>query len=191
MKKEYLFLVFCFLFFSCRDYTPKPKGYARIDRTKTEMKEFKHFDFSFLYPDDAKIEEVKKDVKNEFWFNLSYPAYNATLYCTYISIDKNKLPSMIEDSYQLAYSHALKADGIEQTVFNDSIEYKIGVIYDIKGAVAVPFQFYVTDDHSHFLRGSLYFNDLVKADSIAPVVTFLRQDIEGIIQSLKWNDDKK
>lgn len=191
MKKEYLLLIFSFLLFSCNDYTPKPKGYARIDRDKTKMKEFRHSGFSFLYPDDVKIEEVKKDVKNEFWFNLSYPSYNAVVYCTYMSIDKNELSDVLEDSYQLAYSHALKADGIEQTVFTDSIGHKTGIIYDIKGAVAVPVQFYVTDSESRFLRGSLYFNDIVQPDSVAPVVSFLRKDIENIIESLKWSNLKK
>ncbi|MBK5721646.1 hypothetical protein JGH11_12265 [Dysgonomonas sp. Marseille-P4677] len=190
MRKEYLFLFFSFLFLSCNDYTPKPKGYARIDRNKIEMKEFRYLDFSFLYPNDAKLEELENGVKNEFWFNLSYPSYNAVVYCTYMSITPAQLSNALEDSYQLAYSHALKAEEIEQTVFTDSVRNKTGIIYEIKGMVAVPVQFYVTDSKSHFLRGSLYFNELVRPDSVAPIVSFLRSDIQEIMQSLEWNNLK-
>ena len=191
MKKEYLLVIIGFLFFSCNDHTPKPKGYARIDRNETKRKEFKHPAFSFFYTDDAEIKEVKKEERDEFWFNISYPSHNAAIYCTYIYMHKNQLPGLLEDSYQLAYSHAMKADGIGQVAFSDSIRHKTGILYDIKGAVAVPIQFYVTDNETHFLRGSLYFNDVVQPDSVAPIVSFLRKDIENIIESLKWNSIKQ
>lgn len=184
-----LFLIFI-TFFSCSEHTPKPKGYPRIDRTYVEMDTFRHKAFSFLYPHDAIVEQVKKEVNNGYWFNISYPSYKAIIYCTYLPSDRKKLPSILEDSYQLAYSHALKADGISQSAFTDSIHHKEGIVYDIKGNVAVPIQFYVTDGDANFLRGSLYFDQLVNPDSVAPVVSFIRQDIVSLIESLEWKKSK-
>ena len=85
-----------------------------------------------------------------------------------------------------AYSHAVKAESISQTQFSDSLKHLSGLIYDIKGSVASPVQFYVTNSSSRFMRGALYFDDVVKSDSIAPVVAFLRDDIVRMMESLQW-----
>lgn len=186
-----LFSTICFLFASCNEYTPKPIGYPRIDKAEAGVAKFQHPAFSFLYSADAHIEEVRKGNEAGYWFNISYPAYDAVLYCTYLPIDKEKLSGALEDSYQLAYSQALKANGIQQSQLTDSLQQSSGLIYDIKGSVASPLQFYLTDNTSNFLRGSLYFNRQVNADSIAPVIGYLREDITRLMESLKWKNVKK
>lgn len=185
-----LFLIICCIFISCNEYTPKPVGYPRIDREESGVVRFEHAVFSFRYPVNARIEEVKKNDESGFWFNITYPAYDAILYCTYLPVDKKTLSGALEDSYQLAYSQALKANGIQQSLFTDSLRHTSGIIYDIKGSVASPVQFYLTDNASNFLRGSLYFNQQVNSDSIAPVVGFLREDIVAIMESLEWKNTK-
>ena len=80
----------------------------------------------------------------------------------------------------------MRAESILQTQFSDSLKHLSGLIYDIKGSVASPVQFYVTNNSSKFMRGALYFNDAVKSDSIVPVVAFLRDDIVRIMESLQW-----
>ncbi|WP_029906969.1 hypothetical protein [Prevotella sp. 10(H)] len=187
MKKLYIILfTFLFVFVSCNEHTPQPKGYSRIDRSKTELMKFDYKYFSFLYSADSKVEEVKKEASEGYWFNINYPAYNAIIYCTYLSIDSKVLNKALEDSYQLAYSQSLKANAIQQSLFEDSLHNKTSIIYDIKGMVASPVQFYVTDNQSHFLRGSMYFDQTFVPDSVAPIVEFLRDDIRGIIESLEW-----
>ncbi|MCR5455573.1 MAG: hypothetical protein K6F33_11355, partial [Bacteroidales bacterium] len=61
-----------------------------------------------------------------------------------------------------------------------------GLLYGIKGNVASPLQFYITDSTRHFLRGSLYFNCSPNKDSLAPSVEFVRQDIERLFETLIW-----
>jgi len=179
------FLVVC-VFVSCSDYTPKPRGYSRIDKETYEMIEFKETEFSFLYPSNAKIEYLKSEKESEVWFNIIYPSYQATIYCTYIPSGKLSVSQMLEHSYKLAYGHAVKAESISQSQFSDSLGHPIGLIYDIKGAVASPIQFYVTDNSSNFMRGSLYFDSQVNPDSISPVISYLRNDIVNMIESFRW-----
>lgn len=191
MKKQVAsFLIICFIFISCSEYTPKPVGYPRINRTESVLVKYEYPAFTFLYPAGCRIEEVNEGHEQGFWFNISYPIYDAILYCTYLPVDKKKLSGALEVSYHLAYSHALKANGIQQSQFTDSLHYTSGIIYDIKGSVASPVQFYITDNTSNFLRGSLYFNQQVNPDSIAPVVGFLREDIVGLMESLEWKNIK-
>lgn len=181
-----LFFVFTFTLSSCSEYTPKPIGYARIEKVAADTVRLQASGFSFLYSSLAKIEYLNPEVKNEVWFNICYPTYKAKIYCTYIPTNNKELPKMLDDSHQLAYSHAVRAESISQTQFSDSLKHLSGLIYDIKGSVASPVQFYVTNNSSKFMRGALYFNDAVKSDSIVPVVAFLRDDIVRIMESLQW-----
>jgi gliding motility-associated lipoprotein GldD len=61
-----------------------------------------------------------------------------------------------------------------------------GLVYDLGGAVASPVQFYLTDSTNHFLRGSLYFEAKPNPDSIAPVLAYVKKDIELFTRSLEW-----
>lgn len=185
-KKARLFLLSLVLFVSCNEYTPKPTGYSRIDKEYEKRIQIDYPEFSFLYPASIQLMEVNRDAESVSWFNIVYPKYNATIYFTYLPVNKADLPHLLDESYQLAYGHVSKAEGIFQTQYSDSLSQTTGIIYDIKGSVASPLQFYITDNTSNFLRGSLYFNQEIKPDSIAPVIQFIREDIVGMMESLKW-----
>lgn len=188
MRLGILCLFIVLILLSCTEYTPRPIGYQRVVRQSVEYIEFNNKDFSFLYPNDAYIEPLISEAKPEIWFSLHYKQYNATLHCTYIPLSNQDLNKILDDSYQLAYSHVSMAQGISQTQLADSLHHTFGIIYDIQGAVASPVQFYVTDNTSNFLRGSLYFDQVVKADSVAEVVSFIRNDIVHLMESLEWKN---
>jgi gliding motility-associated lipoprotein GldD len=184
-KNKILSLLLAVSFVSCNEYTPKPMGFVRIGKEKGEMIKFERPEFSFLYPSYAKIELLKPEAGQEIWFNIVYPAYQTVIYCTYIQTNAKELPKILDDSHQLAYGHAIKAESIFQSRFTGS-GHTTGLIYDINGSVASPVQFYITDNTSEFLRGALYFNSVTKPDSIAPVVSYIRADIVQLMESLEW-----
>lgn len=188
MRSGILYLLIVLAFLSCDEYTPKPKGYQRAVRQPVKYIEFSNAELSFLYPNDARIEPLISETKTEIWFSLHYNQYNATLHCTYIPLLNQNLNKILDDSYQLAYSHVSVAQGISQTPFSDSLRHTSGIIYDIRGSVASPVQFYITDNTSNFLRGSLYFDQMTKSDSVAQIVSFIRKDIVHIIESLEWKN---
>ena len=64
----------------------------------------------------------------------------------------------------------------------------MGIMYEIKGNAASPFQFFATDSTKHFLRGSMYFNVYPNKDSLAPVFDFVQSDIKHLIETIKWKD---
>lgn len=187
MKSIYLILI-VILFGSCAEYTPKPTAYPRIEREIVEMLTYENNEFSFQYPNTALIEQLPANNKEGIWFNILYPQDNATLYCTYIPLKKETLPKILEESHQLTYSHALKASEIKQSQFENKSHRVSGMLYDIKGAVATPVQFFITDSVSHFLRGSLYYNLQVNPDSVAPMTEFMRNDIINIMETIEWKD---
>lgn len=186
MKKFILFLFFAAIFIGCTEHTPKPTGFNRIDKPTYTYKQFDAPDFSIQYAGIATIETVQKGDKSGYWFNILYPNYQATIYCSYIPVTTNSLKDALNDSYHLAYSHTSKANDINPTIFQDYEKKINGTIYDLTGDVATPIQFFVTDSVSHFLRGSLYFDNQVNTDSIAPVVQYIRTDIQKIIENINW-----
>ena len=63
-----------------------------------------------------------------------------------------------------------------------------GVVYSIEGNAASPVIFQFTDSISQFVHGALYFNSEPNADSLKPVVSYVRQDIEHIIETFEWKN---
>ena len=173
---------------ACNEYTPRPLAYPRIERGKSDTVQYSNPRFLFSYPNNVDIIQKPADRQGEIWLNIRYPQFHATVHCTYLPIVRRQLADVLDDNHRLAYSHAAKADGINQTVYSDTNEHKYGIFYDIEGHVAVPVQFFVTDSIANFYRGSLYYDDKVNADSIAPVTDIIRQDIIYMIETLEWRN---
>lgn len=186
MKPIIYILFFLFSFAACTDYTPKPMAYPRIDRDVVGSTIYNNMSMSFIYPSDTFIKEAMPDNDKELWFNIIYPQYKATIHCTYLPITKSLLKKALEDDHKLVYSHALKAGSISKSLYANPQKEVYGTIYDIEGSVATPIQFFVTDSVSHFFRGSLYYDYIVKADSVKPVTEFIRTDIIRFIETMEW-----
>ncbi|WP_046757697.1 gliding motility lipoprotein GldD [Kordia jejudonensis] len=125
--------------------------------------------------------------KKNCWMNLDYPALNGTLHLSYVEIDDN-LNQLLEDVQKLTYEHAVKADAIEPTVYENKAQNVYGMVYEVEGNAASQAQFYVTDSTKHFLTGSLYFNAIPNYDSIYPAVVYIKKDIRTLIETLKWEE---
>ena len=174
-------------FISCGgdSYTPKPKGYFRVELPKKEY-ETTNIDcpFTFEKPMYSKI-KVDQSNQNLCWFNLEFNTLLASIYFSYKPIN-NDLEIFLEDSRNLAFKHSVKATDIEQIIISNPENNVYGLVYDIKGDAASEYQFHLTDSTHHFLRGSLYFNTVPNQDSIQPVLDFVKEDINHIISSFKW-----
>ena len=187
INKFHLILLFIgiLLLPSCEnDYYPRPRGYFRID---LPQKNYHHFDttypYTFEYPAYAKLEAK---LRQPYWINVVFPDFNGTLHLSYKPVENN-LHTYLEDTRNMAMKHIAKASGIENRQFADDKNKVYGLTYNISGtAAASPFQFYLTDSTSHFVRGALYFNMVPNNDSLAPVITFLEEDIQHLIETFRW-----
>lgn len=180
------FIVSLFLVGCSSNTTPKEKELTQSVRGIHELTTYETDRFSFEYNKGQTIKLKNTDKVGEIWFDISDSEIDATIYCSYLPIDTEGLYRALEDSYHLAYSHVSVSEGIsQQQVLNDSLK-TYATICDIEGQVATPIQFYVTDSTSHFLRGSVYYNKAVKLDSVAQLTKLLRNDIQTLIESLRW-----
>ncbi|MFK7772597.1 MAG: hypothetical protein AB8F94_10670 [Saprospiraceae bacterium] len=191
------FFTFGFILQSCEDeaaITPKPRGFPKVVYPEKSYKSFEegYCNFSFQYPTYAKVEKTNsffdERPSNECWFDISIPSFNAKIHCTYSPIDSKETGEKLRtDAFELAHKHNIKAKYIEEIKIDTKNGAK-GFAFNLEGEVASPFQFYVTDEEKHFVRGSLYFNNEVAPDSLAPIFSFVKKDIEYMINTLKWQN---
>ena len=179
-KATYIFTIL-FLMGCNNDYTPKPRGFFRIDLPE---KEFRKSDlncpFIFEYGQYGLIEN-----REEYcWFNVQFPDLNGTLHMSYKGV-LNNLHDHINNSHDLAYKHTRVAEGISEHPYQNPKKKVFGIVYDFEGSTATAMQFYLTDSTHHFVRGALYFNTKVN-DSITPVSDFLKGDIFHLVDSWEW-----
>ncbi|OPZ99122.1 MAG: hypothetical protein BWY70_01056 [Bacteroidetes bacterium ADurb.Bin408] len=188
-KKLCLLCVIIALITGCDNtYFPKPRGYFRIDLPSKKYRLFDSipFPYMFSYPEYTMIEPDKERADEPFWINIHYLPFDATLYLSYKKV-KNNLNVYIDDAHTFVTKHIPKATGINENVYMNEPERVFGLIYNIEGAdVASPMQFYLTDSTTHYVRGSLYFNNIPNNDSLAPVIEFIKQDIYYMFETFKW-----
>jgi len=182
---------------SCREVIiPKPKGYFRIDMPEREYSgsgdslfDKYNIPFSFEYPSYATISSGSDNPGEYGWYNIGFPYFKSKLYLTYKEIN-NDLDDLIEQTYTMnVKNHITKADAIKEQIISDDTRKVYGILYDLTGNTATSVQFFVTDSIRHYLRGSLYFSAEPNADSLAPVIDFLREDVIHLIGTLRWNED--
>lgn len=189
MRIQILLIISVLLLVSChKKYTPKPRGYFRIEFPKKAYHKLDgSFPFSFEIADYSKAVPDPDPGAQKGWININTPANKATVHLSYARLN-NDLSKHIEESRKLAYDHSIKADAIQERLYINPKDQVYGTIYYIDGNAASPVQFYLTDSIRNFLRGALYIREIPNIDSLRPVIEFLKPDIIHLIETTKWKD---
>jgi gliding motility-associated lipoprotein GldD len=191
--KWIFFLVVCF-WVACNEeeHTPKPRAYFRIDLPEKKYQLFSPSDcpYEFEYPIYAKVERdttfFDEKTEDPCWLNIEFGSLGGMIHVSYKPITATQtLYSLAEDAHKMSFKHTVRADYIEERYINNPNGAK-GVLYDIGGNAASNVQFFITDSINHYLRGALYFNAAPNADSLEPVVKFVRDDMVHLIESFRW-----
>ena len=173
---------------------PKPRAYPRVIYPERGFQLFDkdYCQFSFQYPAYAQVERDSSPDPNmpehsPCWFNLYIPAFDCRLHCSYYEIGKEKsFETLKQDAFELVDWHNKKANYIEEMAIKNGRGAE-GLAFSIQGPAATPFQFYLTDNKTHFFRASLYFNTKINPDSLAPLYDFVLQDVMQIIDTFEWS----
>jgi len=173
---------------SCdQEYTPKPRGYIRIDVPEKAYKPI-NVDCPFVFESAVYSNFVldQRAQSEPCWFNIEYPQYKAKFHFSYKQLNGD-LPEFLEESRSLTNKHLSKASAIDETLIIIDERKVYGMIYTVEGSEAAsPLQLYLTDSTDHFLRGALYFRVSPNNDSLAPVIDLLRDDVLHLVETLNW-----
>ena len=191
MKSKWVLLIIliaCFV--SCEQaYSPKPRGYFRIDLPEKEYVAFDTaFPYSFEYPIYSNITGDPHSPAEKYWINLNFPDFRATVHISYKPVNNN-LVNYLEDAHTLVTKHISKADAISDSLIIDRNRKLFGLAYTLEGSgAASPYQFFLTDSSSNFVRGALYFNVVPNNDSLEPVIQFIKKDIVHLFATFSWKE---
>jgi gliding motility-associated lipoprotein GldD len=191
MKQLTLLSLILLFFAACNgshDYSPKPRGYFRIVFPKKTYRPYNAgCPFTFEYPKYAVIELDRKPDAKPCWLNMQFPQFNGTLHLSYEHIlSKKEFNELVEDAHKLTFKHTVKATSIDEGVISYPEKKIYGIYYTIDGNAASSVQFYLTDSTKNYIRGALYFNTEPRLDSIQPVLTFVKQDVNVMIKTFSW-----
>lgn len=192
-----LVLVFIVLLSSCQEPelgVPKPRMYPKVDYPERQFTQFgeSYCNLKFGYPDYFSVNQDKYFFESKpvdpCWFDLESKQLNSQLHCSYIPI-KNRahFDQLVNDAFRMTSKHNQKANYRKEQLIENKDENVYGLLFEHDGPVASPMQFFVTDSTQHFFRASLYFRSKVNPDSIAPVYSFVKEDMLELIESFKWN----
>lgn len=173
---------------SAPDYTPKPKGYNRIDLPPHAYRPLAPgHPYRFEYSKYARILRDSSYLAQPHWINVNYPQLHANVQITYTNIQGNPklFNKMLEDARKLTGKHQIKATAIEENTLKTP-DGKQVAIFELSGDVPSQFQFYTTDSTKHFFRGALYFRTAVANDSLQPVIEYVKEDIVHLVNTLKY-----
>jgi gliding motility-associated lipoprotein GldD len=205
-----LICVLSILIFSCNsDYTPRPRGYFKIDFPERAYQSFDRegYPYSFEYPVYANITKdstlFEDNLDNQYWINVDFPQFNGRVYLSYKTIGgssvykvktangykdsvvKNTFEGLRDEAFRMTFKHSLKASGIVDSPFVSDLGIH-GVYFTVDGNAATSKQFFMTDSSRHFLRGALYFDTAPNSDSLSIVNDFIEKDMRYLINTLKW-----
>ena len=191
-KLSILFVAFAIAFVanSCDgndNYLPKPRGYFRIDLPERSYSRVDTIErYSFECPDYAFLTYDRYSPHEKNWVNIEMPQFKGSIHLTHKPVNGN-LGNYLEDVHTMLTKHLQKANGIRDSLIVNYEHQVYGLFIEMDGkGVATPMQFYLTDSTKNFVRGALYFNFLPNNDSMQPVINFIREDIDHMINTFEW-----
>ncbi len=176
-----IMLIFGFAISCKEDVLPKPSSQLRLDYPVAKYAKFSnHCPFEFEMNEDAFIKEDKNCD-----FTIEYPKMKATIYLNYKTVDNN-LNDLLRDAQTLTYKHVIKADDILEQPYINKDKKVYGMFYRVDGNAATNSLFYATDSIKHFVTGSIYFYAKPNFDSIMPAASYVKDDMQRIIETIIW-----
>lgn len=194
-QKLSVFIIISIFSFACANevsYTPKPRGFHYIALPTAAYTSLPDsLPYLFDYSTHAKLLNDTSYLADRYWLEVYYPQFEANIDISYKPIrNKQDFREYVDDCFKLAQKHNIKAQAINEIV-NKTPKGYTSVVYELEGDVPSYLQFYVTDSVKHFLRTSLYFPTSTKGDSLAPIIDFIKKDMERMMSTVDWNTKRK
>ncbi|MFN8406340.1 MAG: gliding motility lipoprotein GldD [Sphingobacteriaceae bacterium] len=170
------------------NYTPKPRGYFRINFPQKNYQTYQgECPYTFDYPNYARIVPDSAGAIKPCWIDVNFPGMNGKIHLSYQAISSKKMfNELVEDARTFAFKHTSKATAIDEGIIAYPKKKVFGVLYSIDGNTASSVQFFLTDSTKNYLRGALYFHERPRLDSIQPVLDFIKKDINVMIKTFHW-----
>lgn len=141
--------------------------------------------FRFEMSSDARF-IIRTNDSITYFCDIIYPETTAHFYCTFRFMTPDKLEQLQTEAARLAYNHLVASSSIvEKSVSNT---YGVhGIVYDLGGEAATPYQIAITDGASFFFNSSLYFDNGAHGEDVPSLLPALYKDLEKLVSTFCLN----
>ncbi len=191
--RRFFLCLFALNLWGCQqiEYYPKPRGYHRIDLPAHAYQPLaEQHPYTFEYSQHAVILPDSSTLAQPHWIELNYLSFRASVSISYKRIVHfDSLAAYVNSSSRLTHKHNVRSSSITEYPIKTPKGYG-GVVSELSGDVPSFYQFWVTDTTTHFLRAALYFPTSQRADSLAPVIAYVKEDLTHLLHTLAWRDEE-
>ncbi len=180
-------LFFTLIIFSCNEPNlPKQNGFLRIEFKEPYYSNHEEIDTPFNFYYNSNSTDLDQIGNNQFLFD--YRDLNLSLNLSFYNIKTSQdIEKKVRDFYVILDTHTKKSNGVILREYDNHNKRIFGKLYEIKGDVASPVQFYLTDSLSNFISGSVNLKFKSNYDSIFPSIQYVKNDILVLFESINWN----
>ena len=179
----------CWFIQSCDDKPPipKPPTYLRSDFPKHSYKRTNlDCPYSFELSEIYTYTPVMQNGERSCHLDINLGQLNGVINFSYIEME-HPLKDYIDYALAKVDEHKVKADAIDDSHIIRPDAHVYGTFFELKGEVASPFQFYLTDSTNRFVSGVVYFNSRPNYDSLRPSLDYLKEDLMRLMNTFEWH----
>jgi gliding motility-associated lipoprotein GldD len=175
-----------FLIFGCsgdENLIPKPPTYLRLQIPESKAVFYDDScPYRFELPSIYSVNAVSNENCHK---DIDLGPLNGIIHFSYIDMIE-PLSVYVNFSNDKVDEHKIKATSIEDQQIIRSDKRVFGTFFELKGDVASPFQFYLTDSTDRFVSAVVYFNSHPNYDSLKPTLDYLKKDLLQMIKTFEW-----
>jgi gliding motility-associated lipoprotein GldD len=165
---------------------PKPPTYLRLNFPDHSYKLFTdNCPYTFEISKMFKVDKVVEKGAETCHKDIQLGQLNGVIHFSYIDMVE-PLSRYVNYSNDKVDEHKIKASSIDDLKIIRPKDKVYGTFFELKGDVATPFQFYLTDSTSRFISGVVYFNSVPNYDSLRPQIEYLKVDLMKMVNTFKW-----
>lgn len=166
---------------------PRPYAWPRVELYPDSLTEIRSVPVRWMANASA-LATVRPGNANPVWADIRYPAYQATLYLTFIGCDRMTADSIIANRRQRIALNLGDTPATREMIGSPDGGFD-GELVSATAASPAPIQF-VSSGEGMVVTGTLFFDHKpVSYDSVKPVVDALRSEMVRALKSLRYETD--
>ncbi|MDE6691952.1 MAG: hypothetical protein K2K05_01065 [Muribaculaceae bacterium] len=166
---------------------PRRRAYPRVETPDTAFTTLTGLPVSMSVNGSQPTETVTK-ADGSVWLTVRYPAYGASVLCTFTPVDETSISRVLDNRYERM---SLNAGGGELALeeFDGADSYHSAILLS-HASSATPVQFITapTVNPRWVVSGSVYFENTsssVSTDSVRPIIDIMHGEVTRMLKSIK------
>lgn len=176
-------LILVLFIFGCQSPIPKPKAQLAL---KYPIPQYKQISNNCTYTFEHNQLALPK-LLSSCGTTLEYTSLNAKLYLTYFDLTKFSIDTLLIDFDKRLKMFGKQAVQVDESVFENKTQNVLGSCITIVGNSPSNLHFFGTDTKKHYLTGSLLFEAKPNYDSLAPAIAYIKNDVQKLLETLRWD----